>query len=418
MPGVPPLLVVGVGQRAARAVGRIVDSGVDVVAVTADPDDQLRATGARCLRADHLDEAAVLAALERADIRGAAGVLGLANDNEIVVSALARRFGRPGVAGEAARTCTFKDRRIAALQAAGVDVPRHRIADTADGVRDALRDLGSPVVVKPSDLSESLGVGKVTSPAAVDDAVRTVRAHSPDAPLVVEEYLQGTEHTLGGIVRDGRVEVVLRADRDYSAKERYAPHIFESGDTFPSALSPAQLDRCDEAVRTAVTALRVDSSAFTADLLVPADGRVVVLEIACRIPGAGIATELGPLATGLDLLALAVSVALNHEIEPGRLRPTVSHPVVQRYRPCNGELVLAVGPLPDVPAGNLHEIYWSTLPVPGTRLPHYRSAHDLLAGAIAVGASVAEADRAANRALDALPLTLAPQSGFLKEMST
>ena len=88
-----------------------------------------------------------------------------------------------------------KPRASAVVAAAGVAVPDAQVVRPGDPL---LLDL--PVVVKPADADNSLGVTLVREPAAYDDAVRSACEHSDRA--VVETYVE-----LGREVRCGVVQV-------------------------------------------------------------------------------------------------------------------------------------------------------------------------------------------------------------------
>ncbi|MCW2815214.1 MAG: D-alanine--D-alanine ligase [Nocardioides sp.] len=95
-----------------------------------------------------------------------------------------------------------KPRASAVVAAAGVAVPASQVVRPGDPL---LLDL--PVVVKPADADNSLGVTLVREPAAYDDAVRSACEHSDRA--VVETYVELGREVRCGVVEVGDVLVCL-----------------------------------------------------------------------------------------------------------------------------------------------------------------------------------------------------------------
>ncbi|WP_234437081.1 ATP-grasp domain-containing protein [Streptomyces maremycinicus] len=320
---------------------------------------------------------------------------------------LTAALGCPGVPVDVADMCTLKHRRIAALRDAGLEVPRFAVASDVSGALAGLESVGLPAVVKPSDRTGSVGVAKLDTWDTARPVLERALALSPTGHVVVEEYLSGTEHTVAGFAVDGALRVTGFADREYGEKERFFPHFFEGGDTLPTLLDADQQAEVVRTVQRGVEALELTTAVVNTDILRTAEGRVFLLEITCRLTGARIATEVMPLATGVDPLPNAVRLALGRPFAPEELRPTRDDAVVQRFLPADGGKVAWIGGLDDLAATpGVYDLFWGTDLGPGTVLPRYRGGNDVLAGVIARGDDVAAAELLADRVLSALPLRL------------
>jgi cyanophycin synthetase len=103
------------------------------------------------------------------------------------------------------------------LEQADLPVPRGRVVETAEEAICAMRDLGSPVVVKPMDGHQGKGVSlNLKTPAEVSEAFQIAQEHSHD--VLVEEQLTG---------RDYRVLVVN--GQMVAASERLPCHVTGDG---------------------------------------------------------------------------------------------------------------------------------------------------------------------------------------------
>lgn len=101
---------------------------------------------------------------------------------------------------------------------AGLPVPKRHLVDSLAQAGDALREMGSPVVVKPLDQNHGRGVTmNVVSPEDLAAAHEAVRASS-DRPFVVEQQIEG---------RTLRLMVV--GSQMVAATERRVPQIVGTG---------------------------------------------------------------------------------------------------------------------------------------------------------------------------------------------
>lgn len=380
--------------------------GHDVLLVTDHEDELARSSSSDVLVTD-LSEVTTPAIAAWLGGRHVDGVLSLGADTPVLVSSAARSFGLPGVPEEVARRCTRKDLRIAALAKHGLPVPAFSVVKSLGSAREALDKIGCPVVVKPLDRTGSVGVAEVGHPKELPLVFEEALQASSRPGVILEQKLIGTEHTVGGFMINGDLLVTGFSDRDYSRKTEFYPHYFESGDTFPSRLDLPQRERVVSHLEAAARAVGIDNSVINSDILCTADGTVYVLEVTCRLAGSRIATEVLPLGTGVDPLPQVVSLALGGGVDLDALRPRRERPVVQRFLPCHGGRVESVKPISvdDLPEG-VYDVRYLRALEPGQTLPDYRDADDVIAGAIAWGNSIDEAERRTLDALANLPLVV------------
>jgi cyanophycin synthetase len=95
------------------------------------------------------------------------------------------------------------------LQAAGVPVPRGRLAETAEAAWAAACEVGLPVAIKPVDCDTAIGVSlDLRSREQVEAGFGAARAHSSE--VLVERFAPGREHRV--LVVDDHVAAVTRID--------------------------------------------------------------------------------------------------------------------------------------------------------------------------------------------------------------
>ncbi len=127
-----------------------------------------------------------------------------------------------GVLGSALSLDKIRTKQV--WQSLGLPTPRYLrlsagAADRARMVRDAARQLGLPVIVKPANEGSSVGITRVFSEAELDAAVELAARY--DGELRMEQLVQGEELTVA--ILDGHalpsIRIVPQGDwYDYHAK--------------------------------------------------------------------------------------------------------------------------------------------------------------------------------------------------------
>ena len=257
------------------------------------------------------------------------GVMTMASESSIAVAAVADALGLPGLDPDVARAATHKGRRQEVFRHAGVPSPRFSLVSSLDQARQACRSIGLPAVVKPVDSAGSRGVRKIMALDELSDAVEEIRSISTTDELVVEEFLTGTEHSIEGVVIDGRIRWTGFSDRNYANKESAAPYFLEDGDTLPTALEDTQVAAVFRAATGAVEALRIDWGPVKGDILVDASGPKI-LEMAARLSGDYFCDQTVPLHNGIELVPVVMDLSLGRSISIGTLQPRFERGVALR----------------------------------------------------------------------------------------
>ncbi|MET9695877.1 ATP-grasp domain-containing protein [Streptomyces sp. NPDC006529] len=235
----------------------------------------------------------------------AAGSLAAARANEAL--------GLPGTSSDAVTALMDK----AALRARTNTVlhPGHPVSFARCG-RAALLPfiadlIGYPCVVKPRAGADGEGVRELTSPA---DARAASRFYPEITDLLVEELLEGPELTVEALSRGGRHRI-LGWTRRFPG-----PRLTTAGHQFPVPLAPRPAASVRAYVRRLLDlAGHRDGPSHTEVILTPRGPRLV--EAHAR-PGV-MEPDLLRLATGIDVLALAVAAAL--ALPPPPLHPRAAH---------------------------------------------------------------------------------------------
>ena len=120
----------------------------------------------------------------------------------ILAAKLREALGVPGMGVEQARNFRDKDLMKQAVAQAGLRVPYHRRASTAQEVRDAVEAIGYPAIVKPIDGAGSMDTFRVDDAKQLEQALSRME-HVPE--VNVEEFIDGEEFTYDTICANGKI---------------------------------------------------------------------------------------------------------------------------------------------------------------------------------------------------------------------
>ncbi len=328
------VLFVGAGRHQRRAIAQARALAFRVVAVDRNPD----APGlAEADVAEVVDFSDLDAVIEVARRHAVDGVLTISADRAVpVVAAVAESLGLPGIGTETAYVMTQKIAMRRVLAEAGVPQPEFAAVRNVHEGYAALERVGLPAVLKPADSGGQRGVFRLETADDLERNLHVALAESPTDEAIIESYVEGLELNGLVIVRDGEAFPLTLSDR------LRPPGIgFGVGwvHVYPATIYADQLEEAERVAVHAVHALGLRDGIAFPQLLATDDGRVLVIEVAARIPGGQMA-DLARHAVGVDLIEIALLQALGERVPDEIARPRFTQPLAIRF------LTASPGPLP------------------------------------------------------------------------
>lgn len=285
----------------------------------------------------------------------------------------------------AVRTTRDKAATRAAVGACGLSNPEYAAAGTPSELAATVKRIGYPSVAKPLDGAGSIGVRVLAGPADLVGLTPT-----PDAPLLLESYIDGQELSVETLSCAGRHEVVMVTEKLVTGG-RYR---VELGHQMPARLHPGDHAALAHAVRGLLD--RVGHRVGPAHTEVRVTGRAIYLiETHTRYGGDRI-WEMTGLVTGLYPQPATVA-ALSGRPWPRRA-PVAKAAAIRFVTGPPGVVaaidgVAAARAVPGVVRVGIDA-------EPGRVVGALASSDDRLGHVLAVGTSVADAADAASHALE------------------
>ena len=165
------------------------------------------------------------------------------------------------------------------------------------------------VILKPSQSSGSKGVFVVRSRDEFRCCLPETIGFSLSGQAILEEFVDGHQGTLEGVLERGEVKLRFFTDRETHG----APYVTTTGHLVPSTLPGYLQQRAEEQVREAWQLLGVRFGPFDCDF-VATEQEVYLLEMAPRLGGNSIA-ELLEYSADFDITSYAVRTACGDAVK-------------------------------------------------------------------------------------------------------
>jgi biotin carboxylase len=271
------------------------------------------------------------------------GIVAVDDQGVLTATLAAARLGLPHNPPSAVIATRDKVAMRDALEAGGVRQPRYASVGPDEDIGEAAVEVGFPCVVKPPSLSASRGVIRADDAAGaklVGDRVRSILADAGEdatTPLLVEEFVSGSEVAVEGLLRDGALEILAVFDKPDPLE---GPYFEETIYVTPSRLPAPSIEMVRRAADAGVAAIGLTQGPVHAELRI--DGREAwLIEVAGRSIG-GLCSRSLSFGVGLSLERLIVAHALGTPIS-GLTRERKAAGVMMLPIPGEGRLEAVTG---------------------------------------------------------------------------
>lgn len=229
---------------------------------------------------DYSDEEATLALAKGLNIDA---ICSCCNDFGVLTAAyVAERLKLPGHDSyEVAQVLHHKDRFKSFARELGIKTPLARVFINPQAALEWIKFHGEyPLMVKAPDLSAGNGITKVCRWQEARPAVELAFEKSRTKSIVVEPYIEGTQHAICTFLIDRKV-VAACSNNEYSFINPYRVEI----DTFPADGIEALQDRLIAEIEKMAEALHLTDGIFEMQYHMTPDGDFWIMECMRRVLG-------------------------------------------------------------------------------------------------------------------------------------
>jgi len=231
-----------------------------------------------------------------------------------------------------------EDRQLfkAAMQKIGIPLPRSGYATSLDEAKAIVKDIGFPVIIRPSFTLGGTGGGVAFNSEELETICLQGLKASPTSTLLVEESVLGWKEFELEVVRDTADNVII-----ICSIENLDPMGVHTGDSITVApaqtLTDKEYQRLRQAALAIIREIGVDTGGSNIQFGIdPRDGRMVVIEMNPRVSRS---SALASKATGYPIAKIAAKLAMGYRLDelknditrdtPASFEPTLDYVVVK-----------------------------------------------------------------------------------------
>lgn len=224
-----------------------------------------------------------------------------------------------------------------AMEKIGLDMPRSAIATTMEEAREAMKEIGLPMIIRPSFTMGGQGGGIAYNVEEYEEIVASGLEASPTTEVLVEESIVGWKEYEMEVVRDKNDNCII-----ICSIENIDPMGVHTGDSITVAPALTLTDKEYQIMRNASLAvlreIGVETGGSNVQFAVnPKDGRMIVIEMNPRVSRS---SALASKATGFPIAKVAAKLAVGYTLDeiandvtggktPASFEPTIDYIVVK-----------------------------------------------------------------------------------------
>lgn len=219
---------------------------------------------------------------------------------------LLRKMGIPCNSEWTEKVTTNKYLMRQAMKEYGLDSPNFMLVDekmTINEIKKVIFSFQYPLIVKPVDLSSSRGVYKVETENNLSEAIEYAMSWSEEKKIILEEFIEGPEYSGESIAYQGKYRLLAITEKYTTG----APHFVEIGHKQPASISNDMKKKVEETLYKAFAALKIEYGAIHPEFRVTQEGRILFMEIATRMGGDCIGSDLVAISTGMDYMGMVIN---------------------------------------------------------------------------------------------------------------
>ncbi len=216
---------------------------------------------------------------------------------------LLRKMGIPCNSLETEKIATNKYLMRKAMRDAGILSPKFELVNL-ETEKELFEEFSFPVIVKPIDESSSRGVTKVNRLEEVKEAIEFALSWSKVDKVIMEDFIDGQEYSGESIAYEGKYKLLAVTEKTTTG----APHFIETGHRQPAQLSYEMLNKVEETLYKAFRSMGIEYGAIHPEFRLTVDNKMYFMEIAARMGGDFIGSELTYLSSGYDFLKMMIDV--------------------------------------------------------------------------------------------------------------
>jgi biotin carboxylase len=300
------IMILGAGEMQVPIIKKTKDRGLYTIVADMDAAAPGAAMGDLFLKISTIDSQAVLEAAKHYRIDG---ILTTSDYPVNVVAAVCQNMGLNGMSKEIAAICTNKFLQRQFFSEHDIKTPFFQLLSEGE---DLNRSYDFPLIIKPVDSSASRGVKKVSDMDELRLQYAKTMQFSKKGQVIIEGFIEGREFSVETLTQDH--ESVVVAITEKLLENEHSDYFVEDTHIIPARISTEEYGLIETTVLEVLHKLGINNCPTHTEIKINQSGAYII-EIACRLGGDFIASDLVPLATGIDMLDNLINLSLGLPVD-------------------------------------------------------------------------------------------------------
>lgn len=300
------ILILGAGIIQVPIIKKAKESGYYTIVADYDPKAPGFKYADKVSTVSTIDKEAVLSLAQEEQIDG---ILTTSDYPVNVVAYVGKKLGLPAMSQDVAEICTDKYLQRTLFLNNHIKTPFFKLC-SEDQDLDEFKEF--PYIVKPSDSSASRGVKKVSNSEELKIAFYDALSYSRTKHVLIESFIEGREFSVETLTQDGFTHIVNITEKITKGEE--FGYFVEDVHLEPARLTNEERNLITDEVLGAISVIGFNNCPSHTEVKLNEMGAYII-EIACRLGGDYITSDLVPLSTGVDMLDNLIRLAMGKPID-------------------------------------------------------------------------------------------------------
>ena len=246
------------------------------------------------------------------------GILTTSDAPVNIVASISEEHGLPAMSSNVAPICTNKYLQRKLFRENQILTPSFYLCNQSTEL-SSFCDF--PYVVKPVDSSASRGVQLVNGMEELRKAFENAMLYSRHHQVLIEDFIVGREFSVETFTQNNETSIVAITEKMVIGEKQ--GYFVEDTHIEPARISEQEYKLIADTVLNAIKLIGLDNCPSHTEVKLNDTGAYII-EIACRLGGDYITSDLVPLSTGVDMLGNLINCSLGMPID-----------IVHKYHKCS-----------------------------------------------------------------------------------
>ena len=244
-------------------------------------------------------------------------IAGIASDQtNIPVESMGYVADALNLTGNSYETCKIycrKDLMRKKCVELGLPAPASAITDDMKSTLARAREIGYPLMCKPTDNQSSKGVVKAAGEEELKEVYKETVSNAFSGEIILEQFIEGNEYVVDGLAIDSVYKsLIILENENFNLEKLYVPRSRTSPTSLPEDKA-RELLALDSLINRSFGL--ENGFSHNEYILNPEDNRFYLIDAAARGGGAFISSHLTPYACGFDTTEMLIRLAMGEPLD-------------------------------------------------------------------------------------------------------